>query len=80
MKYSNKSKESYGLKLAKLLILLYRNLFPSNNRVCRFDPTCSEYMEISFKKYGLVKGLFKTIKRVLSCNPFSTKAFYDPVN
>ncbi len=39
--------------------------------VCRFYPTCSEYGYEIIKKKGLTKGLFKTIWRIIRCNPWS---------
>ncbi|PID70528.1 membrane protein insertion efficiency factor YidD [bacterium DOLZORAL124_38_8] len=38
---------------------------------CRFYPSCSEYSVQAFQKYGFVKGLLKTVWRVLRCNPWS---------
>lgn len=38
---------------------------------CRYIPTCSEYAVLAIEKYGVVKGTFKAIYRVLRCNPFS---------
>ncbi len=37
---------------------------------CRFTPTCSEYGITALKKYGLIKGGYLTIWRILRCNPF----------
>jgi len=34
---------------------------------CVFEPSCSEYMILSIKKYGAVRGCFKGIKRLLRC-------------
>lgn len=45
---------------------------------CRFQPTCSEYAIQAINKYGPIKGLIKTIWRLLRCNPFN-KGGYDPV-
>ena len=36
---------------------------------CRYLPTCSEYTIEALKEYGLIKGLFKSLKRILSCHP-----------
>lgn len=36
---------------------------------CRFTPTCSEYSIIAFKRFGLIKGSWLTMKRVLKCHP-----------
>ena len=45
---------------------------------CRFYPTCSEYGIQSFQQYGFFKALFKSIYRILRCNPFN-QGYYDPV-
>ena len=45
---------------------------------CKFYPTCSEYMVQAIEKYGVIKGIFLGIKRLLKCNPFS-KGGYDPL-
>jgi putative membrane protein insertion efficiency factor len=48
------------------------------NGYCRFKPTCSEYMIQAIKKYGLIKGGFVGIKRIIRCNPWN-KGGYDPL-
>ncbi|MCC6384800.1 MAG: membrane protein insertion efficiency factor YidD [Bacteroidia bacterium] len=45
---------------------------------CRFEPTCSEYAVQALKKYGPLKGLYLSFRRVLSCHPWG-KHGYDPV-
>lgn len=45
---------------------------------CKYHPTCSEYGYQAISKYGVIKGSFMAIKRILRCNPFS-KGGYDPV-
>lgn len=45
---------------------------------CKYYPTCSEYMKQAIEKYGIIKGIFLGIKRLLKCNPFS-KGGYDPL-
>lgn len=45
---------------------------------CRFYPTCSEYSLQAIKKYGIFKGFYLSLKRVLRCNPYS-KGGYDPL-
>lgn len=37
---------------------------------CRFYPTCSTYMILSLRKFGIIKGIFVTILRLLKCHPF----------
>ena len=62
-----------------LMILFYQNtfslLFPPS---CKFSPSCSNYMILSIKKHGTIKGIFLGIKRIARCHPFS-KGGYDPV-
>lgn len=45
---------------------------------CKYYPTCSEYMKQAIEKYGINKGIFMGIIRILKCNPFS-KGGYDPL-
>jgi len=49
-----------------------------SERVCRFQPTCSEYTYQAVEKYGVAKGLFLGFLRVCRCHPWS-KGGYDPV-
>ena len=53
-------------------------IFP-NVRYCRFLPTCSEYGYEAISRYGVIKGGFMTVKRVLRCNPWNKSDRYDPV-
>ncbi|PIS21535.1 membrane protein insertion efficiency factor YidD [candidate division WWE3 bacterium CG_4_10_14_0_2_um_filter_42_7] len=39
-------------------------------KICRFTPTCSEYTYQAIEKYGVLKGGFLGIKRIVRCNPF----------
>lgn len=41
------------------------------NGYCRFYPTCSEYGYRAIEKYGLIKGGWLTVRRILRCNPFN---------
>ena len=45
---------------------------------CKYYPTCSEYAKQAVEKYGVLKGSFIALKRILRCNPFS-KGGYDPL-
>lgn len=60
------------------LIRLYQKLPLKSHNLCRYTPTCSEYMIISINEYGLIKGLFLGVKRILRCNPLGSYG-YDPV-
>ena len=45
---------------------------------CRFMPTCSQYTMDSLKEYGLIKGTFLSIKRIVKCHPWGSHG-YDPI-
>ena len=36
---------------------------------CRYLPTCSEYSIDALKEFGLLKGIFISFKRILTCHP-----------
>ena len=59
-------------------IRLYQKIPGNFHNHCRFRPTCSEYAIEAINEYGVVRGLFMAIKRILKCNPFF-KGGYDPV-
>ncbi|MFL5742844.1 MAG: membrane protein insertion efficiency factor YidD [Flavisolibacter sp.] len=62
-----------------LLIKLYQwILSPLLGPKCRFTPTCSQYSLEAFKKYGLVKGLWLSLRRISRCHPWGGHG-YDPV-
>lgn len=50
----------------------------STHKLCRYQPTCSEYMIQAIIKYGLFKGISLGIKRILRCNRYGGFG-YDPV-
>lgn len=60
------------------LVKLYQITPLSTHKMCRFNPTCSDYMIQAIKKYGTIKGLRLGIKRLLRCHP-KGKSGYDPV-
>jgi putative membrane protein insertion efficiency factor len=60
------------------LINIYQAISKLTPPVCRFYPTCSEYMKQAIIKYGILKGSFLGIKRILKCHPFHPGG-YDPV-
>jgi putative membrane protein insertion efficiency factor len=48
---------------------LFRKLFPYG--YCKYHPTCSEYGRLAIKKYGIFRGVPKSIWRIIRCNPWS---------
>ena len=64
------------IKIYKLFISPY--LTPS----CRYLPTCSEYAIDCLKTYGLINGIIKSTKRIVSCHPIKSLGGgegFDPV-
>lgn len=58
-------------KIALLLLRLYRlTLSPFVGQSCRFAPTCSHYSSEAIEKYGFLKGLWLTLKRLAKCHPW----------
>lgn len=52
------------------LVLLYKAFAPLSVRGrCRFEPTCSTYMILAIKKFGVIIGVYKGIRRILRCKP-----------
>ncbi|MEW6162483.1 MAG: membrane protein insertion efficiency factor YidD [Nitrospirota bacterium] len=63
-----------------LLITMYRYIIsPLLPMSCRFIPTCSEYAMEAIEKYGTMRGLYLSLRRLLRCHPFHPGG-YDPVN
>lgn len=67
-------------KSVLFFISLYKKaispLFPPS---CRFYPSCSAYAYTAIEKYGVIKGGYLSVKRLLKCHPFHPGG-YDPVN
>ena len=66
-------------KIILLLIKLYQkyiSIFLGKN--CRFYPTFSAYTYEAIEKFGIIKGIFLGIKRIIKCHPFHPGG-YDPV-
>ena len=55
-----------------------RFLSPLLPSACRYRPTCSEYMLEAVEKYGVRRGVWMGMLRLLRCHPFHQGGF-DPV-
>lgn len=66
-------------KIILLLIRFYQkyiSIFLGKN--CRFYPTCSAYTYEAVERFGVIKGVYLGVKRILKCHPFHPGG-YDPV-
>ncbi len=59
----------FTLILIKLINGYKYLISPLLGNSCRYLPTCSEYSIDALKEHGFFKGLFMSIKRILSCHP-----------
>ena len=55
--------------LIKIIKVYKFFISPLFGHSCRYLPTCSEYSIEALKEFGLAKGTFMSIKRILSCHP-----------
>ena len=67
--------QSPFILLVKIYQWIISPLFPS---VCRYQPTCSQYMIDAIREWGIFKGLYLGIKRIASCHPWGGHG-HDPV-
>lgn len=67
-----------GINLIKIYQKYISIIFQTKEIHCKYYPTCSEYTKQAIEKYGFIKGVYKGIKRIVKCNPFS-KGGYDPL-
>lgn len=68
--------------LKKIIIALIRfyqlALSPLKQPTCRFSPTCSQYSIEAIERFGVIKGTYLYVRRILKCHPFH-EGGYDPV-
>ena len=61
------------------LIRFYqKGISPLKKPCCKYIPTCSNYALEAVSRFGVLKGGFLALWRILRCNPFS-RGGYDPV-
>jgi putative membrane protein insertion efficiency factor len=61
------------------LIQLYRHtVSPLRLPTCRFTPTCSQYAVEALSEYGLLRGGWLAMVRLLKCGPWH-RGGWDPI-
>jgi len=61
------------------MIRFYRIfLSPLKPPSCRFVPTCSQYALTAIEKFGVIRGGYLALRRILRCHPFHPGG-YDPI-
>jgi putative membrane protein insertion efficiency factor len=61
------------------LIKLYQYIVsPLLGSRCRFHPTCSNYAVEAINQYGVLKGGYLSVRRIIKCHPLN-EGGYDPV-
>jgi len=79
MKIKKKIANFVKIVMIKTIGFYRKYLSPLKTKThCIYIPTCSEYAIEAIERYGPVKGMYLSIKRILRCNPFA-KGGYDPV-
>ena len=73
----------HHLKMIKLFFIIPIKIYqlllsPFIGKSCRFEPTCSTYSIESINRYGIIKGVSLSLKRILKCHPWGDSG-YDPV-
>lgn len=57
-------------KVLIYLIRIYQITPFIGHKMCRFTPTCSEYMIEAIERFGVIKGVKMGIKRIRRCRPY----------
>jgi putative membrane protein insertion efficiency factor len=71
---------SFGVRVALFILSFYKAyLSVLVAGTCRYEPTCSRYAYEAIERFGVLRGGWLGLKRLLRCHPLSGKFGYDPV-
>ncbi|MBO6069144.1 MAG: membrane protein insertion efficiency factor YidD [Bacteroidales bacterium] len=74
----SKLRQIFAWPALKLLRFYKVCISPYLGNHCRYTPTCSQYAYEAISKYGILKGGWLALKRLLRCHPWGGSG-YDPV-
>lgn len=64
--------------LIKIVFFYQKYISPLKPASCRFYPTCSDYAISAIERFGCIKGIYLSLKRLSKCHPYHPGG-YDPV-
>jgi len=64
--------------LIKLINFYQKHVSVFTKPNCKFYPSCSEYAKEAINKYGVLKGSWLTLRRIVRCHPWQ-KPSIDPL-
>jgi hypothetical protein len=74
----NKIRQIFAWPALKLIRFYKVCISPYLGNHCRYTPTCSQYAYEAISKYGILKGGWLALRRLLRCHPWGGSG-YDPV-
>lgn len=77
---NDRALRSFAVNAALFALRVYKThlsfLFAGS---CRFEPTCSRYAYEAIERFGVARGSWLALRRLLRCQPLSRSFGFDPV-
>jgi len=78
--FGSAGEKSFGVRAALFALSFYKAyLSVIFAGTCRYEPTCSRYAYEAIERFGVLRGGWLGLKRLLRCHPLSGRFGYDPV-